>query len=109
MLTTCRTLFSASINATLPPSPPPMPNSTGAGFLGVSMWAVTVDMLALAEQARRRTGRYPTLPELIRWMHTLGFRWAGGDMFLSESDATESLYHGEIIESCRLLTNQPSA
>lgn len=66
------------------------------------MWILFVDLLEVAEQWKKRNGRYPSGDENVRWLLTLGFRWGGGDLFFSDADATESLYHGEITESLRL-------
>jgi hypothetical protein len=71
-------------------------------FIRAHVWCVVVDMLELAEQRRKRDGVYPTLAQLVCWMMALGFRWGGGNLFFCDFDATESLFHEEIIESMSL-------
>jgi len=63
---------------------------------------ILVDFLELAQQRFSRDGRWPTQAEIVIWMYALGFRWGGGNLFLSDFDASESLFHDEIIEAARI-------
>lgn len=65
-------------------------------------------MLELAEQVKKRTGSYPSGPQLVAWMGRLEFKWGGDNLFFCNYDASESLYHGEILESCRLTSVKTS-
>jgi len=59
-------------------------------------------MLRIAEQFRRRNGEWPSLDEAVWELQQIGLRWGGGNLFTADFDATESLFRGEILESCRI-------
>lgn len=65
-------------------------------------WLILVDMLAIAEQWHRTHGRYPTQDDIVAMIMARGFRWGGDNLFFCDFDATEGMYHGEIIASISL-------
>jgi hypothetical protein len=66
------------------------------------LWIILVDLLELAKQRHQRDGHWPTQAELITWMHALGFLWCGENLFISDFDASESLFHDEILEAAKI-------